>query len=46
MSVNLKDVAFLNVKGSDYSCIITLTSKNEAINVLENADLNEKMGSI
>ena len=34
MSVNLRDIAVLNIKGSEYRCIIRLTSKNEAINLL------------
>ena len=29
----------MNIKGSDYSCIISLIGKNEAINVMQNADL-------
>ena len=37
--MNLSDIAILNVKGFDYSCIITLISKNEAINLLQNAFL-------
>ena len=39
MSMNLSDFAVLNIKGSDYGCIISLISKNEAINVMQNADL-------
>ena len=31
MSVNLGDIAILNIKGSDYRCMISLISKNEAI---------------
>ena len=31
-----------NIKGSDYCCIISLISKNEAINLLLNADLTKK----
>ena len=46
ISVNLSDIAILNVQGSDYGCIITLISKNEAINLLQNADLTEKRGTI
>ena len=30
MSMNLNDIAALNIKGSDYHCIISLVSKNEA----------------
>ena len=46
MSMNLSDIAILNIKGSDYCCIISLISKNEAINVMQNADLIEKKGSV
>ena len=35
MSVNLSDIAILNIKGSDYRCIINLISKNEAINLMK-----------
>ena len=42
MSVNLRDIAILNIKGSDYRCIISLISKNEAKNLLKNADLTAK----
>ena len=46
MSVNLIDIAILNAKGFDYRCIISLISKREAINLLENADLTEKSGTL
>ena len=46
MSANFKDVAILNIKGSDYGCIISLISKNEAINLLQNDDLTEKAGTL
>ena len=39
------DIAILNIKGSDYRCIISLISKNETINLMENADLTEKSGT-
>ena len=45
MSMNLSDIAILNIKGSDYCCIISLISKNEAINLPQNADLTEKSGT-
>ena len=32
ISVNLSDIAILNMKGSDYRCIISVISKTEAIN--------------
>ena len=42
MSTNLSDIAILNIKGSDYRCIISLISKNEVINLIQNADLTKK----
>ena len=46
MSMNLSDIAILNIRGSDYCCIISLISKNEAISLLQNADLTEKSGTL
>ena len=45
MSVNLSEIAILKIKSSDYRCIISLISKNEAIKLLQNADLTEKSGT-
>ena len=42
MSVNLSNIAILNIEGSDFRCIISLISKNEPINVMQNIDLTEK----
>ena len=42
--MKLSDIAILNIKGSDYCCIISLISKTEAINLMQNADLIEKSG--
>ena len=42
MSMNLSDTDILNIKSSDYRCIISLISKSEAINLMQNADLTEK----
>ena len=42
ISVNLRDIAILDIKGSDCCCIISLISKNEAISLLQNADLTEE----
>ena len=39
MSMNLSGIAILNIKASDYHCILTLIGKNEAINLMQNADL-------
>ena len=41
MSVNLSDIAIINIKGSDYCCIISLISKKEAINLLKNVEPKE-----
>ena len=46
MSVNFSNIAILNIKGSDYRCIISLISKNEAINLMQNADLTKKKQNI
>ena len=46
MSINLSDISILNIKSSDYHYIISLISKNEAINVMQNADLTEKNGTL
>ena len=42
MFTNFSDIGILNIKSSDYHCIISLISKNEAINLTQNADLTEK----
>ena len=41
MSMNISDIAILNIKVSDYCCIISGISKNNAINVMQNIDLTE-----
>ena len=46
MSVNLSDIPIFNIKGSDYCCIISLISKNEAINVMQNAELTKRSGTV
>ena len=42
MSMNLSNIAILNIKRFDYLCIISLISKNEAIDLIQNADLTRK----
>ena len=44
--MNLSDIAILSTKGSGYDCIISLISKNEAINLMQNADLTEESRTI
>ena len=46
MSVNLSDIAILNIKGSDYHCIISLISKTESIKLLQNVNLTIKSGTL
>ena len=42
MSINLNNIAILNIYSDDYCCIMGGISKREAVNLLENIDLNEK----
>ena len=35
MSVNLSDIAILNINGAGYQCIITGISNSEAINLMQ-----------
>ena len=42
MSIKLNNNDILNIKGADYCCIISRTSKSEAINLMQNIDLTEK----
>ena len=46
MSVNLSNIAILNIKCFDHCYIISRISKNEAINLLQHADLTEKSGTL
>ena len=46
MSMNLSDIAILNIKGYDYRCIISLNSKNETIDLTQNAALTEISGTL
>ena len=42
MSINLSDIAFLNIQDVQYCCIINRISKSEAMGLLDNANINEK----
>ena len=42
VSMNLSDIAILNIKGSDFCCIIGLIRKNETTNLMQNANLTKK----
>ena len=41
--MNLRNIPISKIKNTDYCCIITEISKNEAIKLLQNIDLTEKM---
>ena len=41
MSMNLKNINILNIKGADYCCITSGVSKSEAINLMQNIKLAE-----
>ena len=42
ISMNLSDIAILNIEDSNYRCVISLFSKNEAISLMQSADLTKK----
>ena len=44
--MNLSDITISNIKIGDYRCIISGISKNEAINLMQNADLTKKKWNI
>ena len=46
ISMNLSDIPILNIKGSNYRCIISDISITEAINLIQNIDLTEKSGTL
>ena len=46
MSMNLSDIAILSINDLDYRCIINGISKNEALNLLQKTDINEKSGTL
>ena len=46
MSMNFSNIAILNIKGSVYCCMISLISKSEALNLMQNADLTEKSRTV
>ena len=46
MSMNLNDIAIWNIKESDYRWVINGISKNEATNVMQNANMTEKCRNI
>ena len=41
-SINLSDIAILNIGGVDYQCIINGMRKSKTVNLTEKTDLTEK----
>ena len=46
MSINFSDIAILNIRGSDYHCIINLISENEATNLMKKGWFDWKKDNI
>ena len=42
MSMNLSNIAILNIKSANYCCIISGISKNEVTRLIQNTDLTKK----
>ena len=42
MSMNLRNIAILNIQGADYCFIINRISKSETIDLIQNIGLTEK----
>ena len=41
-AINFNDVAIISIKGSDYRIHFWYINKDEAINIMNNSNLNEK----
>ena len=46
MSMNLSDIAILNINSADYLCSIKGIIKSEVLNLLQKADLNKQGGTL
>ena len=44
--MNFNDVAIVSIKGNDYRIHFWYMSKDDAINIIHNSSLNEKIGSL
>ena len=42
MMTELKNIAIMNVKGTDFRCILLVISRDEAVNRLNNSVLEDK----
>ena len=45
-AMNLNNVYIVSIKGNDYRIHFWYMSKDDAINVMKNSNLNEKSGSL
>ena len=45
-AINFNNVAIVSIKGSGYRIHFWDTSKNDAIYIMKNSNLNEKSGSL
>ena len=43
-AITFNDVAIVSIKGNDYRIHFWYMSKDDAINIMNNSDLNEKTG--
>ena len=46
VSINLSDIAILNIHNADYCCIISGISKSGAINLMQNIDLTKTISTL
>ena len=46
MSMHFSHIAILNIKCSYYGCVISSVSKNEVINLMQDAGFSEKSGTL
>ena len=46
MSMNLSDLAILNIRHADDCCIITGITKSETIDLMQNIDLTKTSGTL
>ena len=46
MSMNIRNIAILNIYDTDFRCIISGISKSEVVNLFQKADFNEKSGTL
>ena len=44
--MNFNDVAIVSIKGNDYRIHFGYISKDNAINIMKNSNLNKKTGSL